>query len=135
MPEGSSNVATEKGGLCMHELSLCQAVAETVTRRAGGRRVQRVDVRIGHLRQVVPDSMQFSWEMLTAGTELDGCQLVIDYVAAVLECRSCGLRTTLDAPIMLCRHCDSSDVSVLSGEELLVSSIDRAAIEHTEEVC
>ena len=38
----------------MHELALAQAIADTVSRRAEGRGVELVAVRIGHLRQVVP---------------------------------------------------------------------------------
>ena len=78
----------------MHELALCQAIVDTVGRHADGRRVERVDVRIGHFRQVVPDSLQFSWELLTEGTDLAGCRLVVDHVPAVVECRACGAATT-----------------------------------------
>jgi hydrogenase nickel incorporation protein HypA/HybF len=109
----------------MHELALSQAIAETATRRAEGRRVERVEVRIGHFRQVVPDSLQFSWELLTCGTELAGCELVIDHVPAVLACRACGRATTLDLPILVCASCGSTDVLLVSGEEFLVASIDR----------
>jgi hydrogenase nickel incorporation protein HypA/HybF len=110
----------------MHELAICQAIADTVQRRADGRRVEQVDVRVGHFRQVVPDSLQFSWELLTAGTDLDGCRLAVEEVPAVIECGSCGGRTTLQAPILVCSVCESTEVALVSGEELLVVSIDRA---------
>lgn len=110
----------------MHELALCEAICDTVTRYADGRRVERVEVRIGHLRQVVPDSLVFSWELLTDGTDLAGCELVIDHVPAVVTCEACGRQTTLDMPIMLCRSCDSTDVRLVSGEEFQIASIDRA---------
>jgi hydrogenase nickel incorporation protein HypA/HybF len=109
----------------MHELALSQAIADTVTRWADGRRVERVEVRIGHFRQVVPDSMLFSWELLTCGTELDGCALVIDHVPAVIACRACGQTTHLELPIFFCGSCESTDVSLVSGEEFLIASIDR----------
>ncbi len=109
----------------MHELALCEAIVDTVTRHADGQRVERVEVRIGHFRQVVPDSLLFSWELLTDGTDLAGCELVIDHVPAVIRCRACGQDTTLDAPILLCRTCESSDVTLVSGEEFLIASIDR----------
>jgi len=114
----------------MHELALCGAIADTVNRHAEGQRVQRVEVRIGHFRQVVPDSLLFSWELLTDGTPLEGCELVIDHVPAVIRCTACEHETTLDMPIMLCAACESSDVTIISGEEFLVSSIER-----TKEVC
>ena len=109
----------------MHELALCEAIAATVSRHAEGQAAERVEVRIGHFRQVVPDSLQFSWELLTAGTDLAGCELVIDHVPAVITCGACGQQTTLDLPIMLCRSCDSTDVTLISGEEFQIASIDR----------
>ena len=108
----------------MHELALCQAICDTVTRHAAGHRVERVEVRI------VPDSLQFAWEMLTDGTDLAGCALVVDHVPAVVECRTCGAHTTLTMPILLCAACDGGDVALISGEEFLIASIDRA-----REVC
>ena len=109
----------------MHELAIAQAIADTVVSRAEHHDVVRVDVRIGHFRQVVPDSLQFSWELLTADTDLAGCELVVDHVPAVITCEVCGQQTTLDAPILLCASCESSDVTLVSGQEFLVTSIER----------
>ena len=110
----------------MHELAIAQAIVDAVTRHGDHHQVTRVDVRIGHFRQVVPDSLQFSWVLLTADTELAGCELVIDHVPAVIACAACGEETTLDAPILLCAGCESSDVSLVSGEEFLIASIERS---------
>jgi hydrogenase nickel incorporation protein HypA/HybF len=112
----------------LHELSLCQAIAESVTRHADGRPVTRVSVRVGHLRQVVPDSMLFSWEMLTSGSDLEGCVLDIEHVPATIECNRCQATTTLDMAILLCGACGDSDVTVRSGEELLVVSLELAEV-------
>ena len=109
----------------MHELSLCEAIADTVVRRAAGRPVTRATVRIGAMRQVVPDSMSFCWTMLTDGSELDGCALDIEHIDAVIAC-VCGARTTLRQPILVCDSCGSVDVVLETGEELLLVSIDLA---------
>ncbi len=103
---------------------MCQAIADTVASHAAGRRVRRVDVRIGYLRQVVPDSLQFAWEVLTEGTDLAGCELAVEHVPAVIECGTCGERTTLDWPVLVCAHCDATDVTLRSGEEFLIASMD-----------
>ncbi len=110
----------------MHELSLCAAILETVDARAAGRPVGRVAVRIGYLRQVVPDSLRFSWEMLTQGTDLAGSELAIDHVPAVVRCRACGAETTLAWPVLACASCEGHDVELLSGEEFQLASIDVA---------
>ena len=108
----------------MHELSICEAIARTVADRAAGRRVLAVTVRIGYLRQVVPEALAFAWEMLTATTELEGAALQIEYVPAVAACVACGARTTLDAPVLACATCVSRAVALQSGEELLLVSLE-----------
>ena len=108
----------------MHELSLCEAIVATVGRYAGGRPVCRVNVRIGYLRQVAPDSLQFSWGLLTDATDLAGCELVLEHVPAVVACTVCGAETTLDWPVLMCGGCGAHDVQLLSGEEFLIESID-----------
>ncbi len=108
----------------MHELAICEAILDTVTARADGRSVPRVDVRIGHLRQVVPDSLLFSWEILTQGTDLAGCTLVIEHVPAVVHCLDCAAGTTLDLPILACAACGGFHVELVSGEEFQIASLD-----------
>jgi hydrogenase nickel incorporation protein HypA/HybF len=108
----------------MHELSICSAIASTAEKHAEGRPVSQVTVRIGHLRQVVPDALQFGWEVVSSTTQLKDAELVIEQVPAIVECLDCGARTTLDLPVLACGTCEGFDVKLLSGEELLVVSID-----------
>ena len=112
----------------MHELSLCEAIADSVARHACGRPVRRASVQIGYLRQVVPESMSFCWEILTEGSDLAGCELDIEHVPAVVACGACGEVTTLDLPVLLCALCGSGDVQLESGEEMLLVSIDVAGV-------
>lgn len=108
----------------VHELSLCRAVAATVERHAAGRPVVRVTLRVGHLRQVVPEAMGLAWQAVTDGTGLAGCTLDVDEVPAVIRCGACGADTRLEWPVLVCRACESRDVDLIAGEELLVASID-----------
>ncbi|MGH9120855.1 MAG: hydrogenase maturation nickel metallochaperone HypA [Acidimicrobiales bacterium] len=110
----------------MHELALAEAIAETARRRAEGRRVQTVMVRVGYLRQVVPSSLEFSWEMVTAGSDLEGVSLEIEHVPAAVLCSACGAQSRLSQPIVCCPACGSSEVELLSGEEMLVATLDVA---------
>lgn len=112
----------------MHELSLCDAIVGTTTRHANGRAVKQVTVRIGHLRQVVPDALQFGWELLTESSDLKGAELVIEQVPATVACRQCAAETTLDMPILACGTCGSFDVKLLTGEEFLIVSMDVAEV-------
>jgi hydrogenase nickel incorporation protein HypA/HybF len=107
----------------VHELSICTSLAGIVERHAEGRRVATVHLTVGHLRQVIPTTLCASWEIVVDGTALDGSVLDVDHVPAVIECRSCTTRTTLSAPVFRCT-CGSTDVEVLSGNELQVVSLD-----------
>jgi hydrogenase nickel incorporation protein HypA/HybF len=108
----------------VHEVSICSAIAKIAHEVAAGRPVQRVRVDIGQLRQVVPDTLRFSWDMVVFGTPLDGVTLEVREVPAVIECRHCHSQTSLDDPIFRCSVCGSSETDVISGNELFVTSLD-----------
>ncbi len=108
----------------MHELSIAQAIIDIATRHAGGRRVHRVRVQVGHLRQVVPDALQFAFTLLVEGTELDGAQLDIEQVPARVRCRACAQVSEVRDFPLACAGCGELDVELCAGEELLVDELD-----------
>jgi hydrogenase nickel incorporation protein HypA/HybF len=108
----------------MHELSIADAVVTIASRHAAGRKVTRVDLRVGHLRQVVPDSLTFAFELVSAGTELEGAELVIEEVPATVRCGACAAETTLVEFPAHCSACGGFDVEVTGGDELLVDSLE-----------
>jgi hydrogenase nickel incorporation protein HypA/HybF len=114
----------------MHELSLSSAIVATVEKHAQGRRVTRVDVRAGKLRQVVPESLAFYFEIVARGTVCAEARLELEVVPAVLRCAECGHRWELDEPLFRCPGCSSSETSVVAGDEFQVESI-----EVEEEAC
>lgn len=111
----------------MHELAIAEAVAAIASRHAAGRGVSKVELKVGHLRQVVPSALEFAFELLTEGTSLEGAELVIEDVPARGRCRACGRETVMrDFPLQ-CSHCGGSDLELLAGEELLVDALELEA--------
>lgn len=108
----------------MHELSLSSALLETALRHADGRKVNQVDVTVGALRQVVPASLEFYWDIVARETLCEGARLKLEQVEARVGCQSCVDEWTLDVPVFRCPSCGGSDVKVLAGEEFFVESID-----------
>ena len=108
----------------MHELAIAESLVAIAQRHAHGRRVTRVEVAAGHLRQVVPSALEFAFELLAQGTELEGAELMIEEVPAAGRCRSCGAEGRLDGFPLACRACGGWDVEVTAGEELRVESLD-----------
>jgi hydrogenase nickel incorporation protein HypA/HybF len=108
----------------MHELSIADAVVTIACRHAAGRQVTRVELRVGHLRQVVPDALSFAFELVAAGTEVEGAELVMEEVPATVRCRECREESVLEAFPAHCAACGALDVEVTGGEELLVESLE-----------
>ena len=117
----------------MHELSICGAIVDTVNEHAGTQPVRRVNLVIGHFRQIVPETLQYCWTMRTGDTQLAGCELAITSIPAVVDCRACGVATTLSNPILVCGGCGSGDVALVSGDEFLIESIDLRPLNSSSE--
>ena len=107
----------------MHELALGESVVQTVCERLGDVRVLRVRVEVGRLMAVVPEALQFCFEVCARGTPLDGAVLEVVEVPARGECRSCHAVVELDDPIPLCR-CGSADLAISSGDELRIKDVE-----------
>jgi hydrogenase nickel incorporation protein HypA/HybF len=108
----------------VHELSICNSIARAAVQSAGGRRVRSVQLQVGALRQVVPDTLIFCWSVVSRGPLLEGSVLTIDLVPAEIECADCGARNMLSRFHLSCPECSGRDVTVVAGEELLLISID-----------
>ena len=109
----------------MHELSLCQAIADVVKPYAKGSHVDVIRVKIGALRQVVPESLSFCWKLVRDYEDMPDTKLELEYVTAEVRCRSCAQQSTITSQwCLLCPLCESADVEVLHGDEFLVTSLD-----------
>ena len=108
----------------MHELSIAEAVVRIAERHAAGRRVARVELKVGHLRQVVPSALEFAFELVAQGTVVEGAELAMEEVPAAGRCRSCDAETAFGGFPFTCSACGGLDVEVTRGEELLVDSLE-----------
>jgi hydrogenase nickel incorporation protein HypA/HybF len=108
----------------MHELSIAEAVADIALRHARGRHVAAVHLEVGHLRQVVPSALEFAFELVAAGTPLEGAELQMEEIPAAGRCRECGADTPLPGFPLACQVCGGLDVELIRGEELRVDSLE-----------
>jgi hydrogenase nickel incorporation protein HypA/HybF len=114
----------------MHELSISSAVVDTAVKHARGRRVTLVSMTVGALRQVVPHSLEFYFEIVARGTLCEGARLEQTLVPARARCGGCGPWELEPLPEFHCPRCGEAAAEVVSGNELEVESI-----EVEEEAC
>jgi hydrogenase nickel incorporation protein HypA/HybF len=117
----------------VHELSISSAIVNTVVKHASGRRVSTVNMRIGALRQVVPTSLAFYFEIVARDTVCADAELELELVPALLRCSGCrrewdpapepALAGVL-IPAFRCPACGEARAKTLTGDELEVESIE-----------
>ena len=108
----------------MHELSLSSAIVNTVAKHAAGRPVSVVNLRVGELRQVIPDTLEFYFEFVARGTLCEGARLEQEVIDARLRCRPCARDWGIEIPAFRCPTCGGSEVEIASGNEFEVESIE-----------
>ena len=118
------------GNLSMHEMGIALQIIEIATASIPpdleGVQVETVNLKIGKLAAVVPDSLRFCFDVAVQDTALEGAKLVIEELPVVAKCRDCGTQWTISGPAFKCENCDSGSLEILSGRELDIESIEIA---------
>ncbi|MFD7449175.1 hydrogenase maturation nickel metallochaperone HypA [Kitasatospora sp. NPDC059827] len=116
----------------MHEMSIAAAVVEQVDTAAREHRaagVARVRLQVGELAGVVPEALDFCFELACAGTLVEGAVLDTEPVAARARCSPCAVEWAVGMPPDLgCPDCRSGvGVELLAGRELQILDVEWAA--------
>jgi len=111
----------------MHEMSIAQNIVEIVTetlREHTGAVLQEVGVDIGELVAVVPESLEFCYNVLIEETPLAGSELNINILPLMGICKSCNKEVHVENMIFICPHCSSYSIEIYQGEELNLSYLE-----------
>jgi hydrogenase nickel incorporation protein HypA/HybF len=107
----------------VHELSYCEAVLEAVERRAQGRPVTRIGVRIGTVHRIVAEAFQQSFQIAAMDGPAAEAVTEITVVPVQGHCMDCREDFISDDPAPACRACGSLDVAVDGGDEVTLEWI------------
>lgn len=105
----------------MHEMGYCAGILEAVERRAAGRPVRRIGVRIGTLHRVVPEVFEQSFQLLAAGGVADGAGAEVQVTPVRAACASCGHEFDAAEPAPACPECASLQVRASGGDEVVLA--------------
>lgn len=106
-------------------MGITENVVAAIRERLPAAEVVRVRLTIGKLSGVVAGSVAFCFDVVSAGTPLEGARLEIDEPAGRGRCRDCGRTSDLPDLILLC-DCGSANLEVLTGTELLINEVEVA---------
>lgn len=114
----------------MHEMGVAMQIIEIATAsipdEMKGSRVERVNLKVGKLAAIVPDSLRFCFQIASQDTPLAGAELVIEELPVLASCNDCRFQWTINEPVFVCQKCNSGSIQLLSGRELNIESIELA---------
>jgi hydrogenase nickel incorporation protein HypA/HybF len=108
----------------MHEMGLAEGILAVVLDAAEGQKVRRIRLQIGNLQMVVPDSLEFSFQLVARDTPAAEAVLEIKEVPARFRCNQCEVVSEFNHPPYMCSHCGASDVEFISGNQVLVDEVE-----------
>lgn len=111
----------------MHELSVCNALVLQVERIAleqNAVAVSRILLRLGPLSGIDASLLRNAWPIAAAGTVAEAAELAIDACGVVVQCTRCGAESAVPANRLLCRHCGDFRTRLVSGDEMLLQSVE-----------
>ncbi|HET6751561.1 MAG TPA: hydrogenase maturation nickel metallochaperone HypA [Actinomycetes bacterium] len=108
----------------MHELGFGEAILDAVERRAAGRRVTRVRVRVGALHRVVEPALDQAFSLVSSGTVADGAAVDLVVVPVRVRCLGCGHRAEAGDALAVCAECGGTDLELEGGDDLVLESIE-----------
>ena len=112
----------------MHEMGIAMQIVEIATASIpddiADVRVERINLKVGKLAAVVPESLRFCFEIVAKDTLLAGADLVIEEILISAKCNDCHAEWTIHEPVFTCNQCNSGAITILSGRELDIHSIE-----------
>ena len=111
----------------MHELSLAGGVVDILVEEAarhGVGQIQSALLRVGRLREVVPELLETGFEVAARGTVAGGATLEVEQVPGQARCQACAREFPVDDLLIICPGCQAVGGDVIAGLELQLISFD-----------
>ncbi|NOY59857.1 MAG: hydrogenase maturation nickel metallochaperone HypA [Calditrichaeota bacterium] len=111
----------------MHELSIIESIVDIVLEEMPKHnltKVTKVSLRIGDMRQVVPDAMQFGFEVVTKNTPLEDAELLIEHIPITGQCEKCKHEFLVKSWLDNCPRCEHPNIQIIAGKELEIAEFE-----------
>jgi len=110
----------------MHEMSIALAIIDAVEAKAreeGAGKISGIDLLIGKLAGIEPESLAFCFSAAAKGTMAEEAVLAIEESEGVAQCGECGLKFPVAFYYAECPACRSFFVNIVSGKEFVIQSM------------
>jgi len=108
-------------------MSIAVALQERIevhAERLGGGRIAVVNLVVGEWAGIDDDALRFSFELLTAGTPVEGTLLKLRRTPLRVHCAGCADEFTPAGGDFRCPHCGAPGRVVDDGSQLMIESLE-----------
>lgn len=105
----------------MHELGIAGSIIESVrieAEKRPGRKIIAVGLRIGEVSGVSPDALEFGFESLVKGTDLESVRLEIERTPQRHRCPGCAREFDVVDYDPTCPDCGEFHTVLIGGDEM-----------------
>ena len=107
----------------MYEFQLTNRIniaVQEVCRQFRLKRVSRILLKVGALRNVNAELVTFIFASLSRGTPAEGALMSVMYIPATYRCKTCSRTWTTEEWEFVCPYCSGHDVGLVTGFETAV---------------
>jgi len=111
----------------MHELyiaeSILASIREALPAEVLPESVWRVQVQVGKLDAVIPESLTFMFDAIKGSHGMPRAELLLEPIEVCCRCNECNHEFGIDLPLFICPVCSGSQVEVLRGRGITLTRI------------
>ncbi|MHA2377664.1 MAG: hydrogenase maturation nickel metallochaperone HypA [Candidatus Thorarchaeota archaeon] len=122
----------------MHEFSAACAIVDAAVQAAESHNIKKittVNVEVGEFTFLIPEQLEFNFEIASQKTMAEGAKLNISLVRGQIKCDDCGhegkAQNEEDLPPQVamfaslkCPSCQSSATTITGGKDFVISNIE-----------
>jgi hydrogenase nickel incorporation protein HypA/HybF len=111
----------------MHEVSIMAQTLEIALENAAkqdAQKIHRLKMRIGTISGVVPEALNFAFDVVTEGTIAQGANLEIEIVQVICYCSHCQIEFQPPDLFYECPQCDRLSNKIIAGREIELTSLE-----------
>ena len=115
----------------MHELALMTSLVDRVceiAKNENAKKITAINVKRGELSGVIPEALNFCFDICVADTLAENSKLNIIDIKAKWKCDSCGKIISKadveDEGIPICPNCGNYKLTLIEGKDFQLASIE-----------
>lgn len=111
----------------MHELPVTKSIIKISSEEAekhNAKIVKEIRIKVGELTGLIPDSIQYYFDIISKGSKVEGALLKIEKLPIKIRCNECSKEVEAKVGTYSCSACGSMNIKIIGGNEFYIDSLE-----------